>query len=319
MVRLVPDGRGFPLRVGGFGGAGDATSATNRDLSGQIRDGEAARPRRGYRFGVQESHAHIPHPALRPYVESALGYRITGLAPGVHVGLPSMALTVVIPLDAPLQVQHAGDPAPAGYDTVVAGLHTSPVRIHHDGNQFGIQLALSPPGARLLLGHPSAALGPRSQDIGDVLGRGARETVARMRDCRTWPERFALLDTTLLRRVAGRTRSMPAETLHAWRLAVGDPDRSVAALAHEVGWSERTLQKRFRAEYGVTPGEVGRVRRFSRSAELVANPRLSLADAAARAGYADQAHMTRAWTRYAGLPPARWRTEDTLAFTTDAT
>lgn len=267
---------------------------------------------------MQEAYVHIPHPALQPYVESAYGYRITGADPGVHVGLPSTSLTVVIPLDEPLHVQHIGDARPAGYDAVVAGLHTSPVAIHHDGNQFGVQLALSPPGARLLLGHPSAAIGSRSQEIADVLGQEVSATIDRMRACPTWPERFALLDEVLLRRLPDLTPSMPPEAVRAWRLAV-DPDCSVAALAREVGWSERNLQKRFLAEYGVSPGEVGRMRRFSRSAELVANRQLSLADAAARAGYADQAHMTRAWTRYAGLPPARWRNEDTLAFTTDTT
>lgn len=268
---------------------------------------------------MQQLVTHIPHPALRAYVESASGYRIAGADPGVHVGLPSTSLTVVIPLDAPLRVQHLGDREPSAFDSVVAGLHTCPVRIHHDGNQFGIQLALRPPAARLLLGHPSAALGPHSQEITDVLGKEARATVARMRDCVAWPDRFAVLEEALLRRLAGRARQLPAEDLQAWRLAVGRPDRSVASLAREIGWSQRTLQKRFRAEYGVSPGEVGRVRRFSRSTRLVANPRLSLADAAARAGYADQSHMTRAWTRYAGLPPARWRTEDTIAFQSDAT
>jgi AraC-like DNA-binding protein len=33
----------------------------------------------------------------------------------------------------------------------------------------------------------------------------------------------------------------------------------------------------------------------------------SLADVAAHAGFADQSHMTRQFTRAFGMPPARWR------------
>jgi AraC-like DNA-binding protein len=33
----------------------------------------------------------------------------------------------------------------------------------------------------------------------------------------------------------------------------------------------------------------------------------SLADIAAHAGFADQSHMTRHFTRTYGMPPARWR------------
>ena len=46
--------------------------------------------------------AQIPAP-LRPHVEAMYGYAASGLEPGVHRGLPSDGLTLVLSLDRPLR------------------------------------------------------------------------------------------------------------------------------------------------------------------------------------------------------------------------
>src|SRR5690606_11231126 len=96
---------------------------------------------------------------LRPYVSSLVVYDVDLGGPGVHRGLPGTALTFVLPLDAPLDVGWAGDPATrrTGWSSV-AGLHPAPAAIHHDGHQRGIQLGLTVAGARALYGVPAAAL-----------------------------------------------------------------------------------------------------------------------------------------------------------------
>jgi AraC-like DNA-binding protein len=88
----------------------------------------------------------------------------------------------------------------------------------------------------------------------------------------------------------------------------------VAEVADEVGYSRRHLGGLLRAEIGLTPKEYQRVARFERSRALVlaasAAGRVSLADVAARAGYADQAHLAREWVRLAGCPPSTWIAEE---------
>ena len=88
----------------------------------------------------------------------------------------------------------------------------------------------------------------------------------------------------------------------------------VAEVADEVGYSRRHLGGLLRAEVGLTPKEYQRVARFERSRALVmaaaAAGRVSLADVAARAGYADQAHLAREWVRLAGCPPSTWMAEE---------
>lgn len=258
--------------------------------------------------GVDEFVDHRPHPLLRGLVVSAHGYRIADAAPGVHLGMPSSTLTVVIPLDEPL-IMRQHEPAPRPFDTVLAGLHIGAAHIHHDGRQFGIQVQLAPLAARLLLGMPAKELTDLSITIADVLP-DVEQAIDRIRCAPGWPQRFALLEAALLDRAAAARGPVDPDLHHAWRLC--RTAASIGAVAAEVGWSTRTLQKRFRAEFGISPAEPARLDRFHRSVHLASDPTRSLAEVAVLAGYSDQPHMTRSWTRFAGITPARWRTVETL-------
>ncbi len=98
------------------------------------------------------------------------------------------------------------------------------------------------------------------------------------------PDRLVLRATRLL--AAGRT--------------------SVAGLGPALAVSERQLRRRFDESVGYGPKTMQRVLRFRQViGQLTATPQaVDLAALALRAGYADQAHLTREVARLAGLPPA---------------
>jgi AraC-like DNA-binding protein len=77
-----------------------------------------------------------------------------------------------------------------------------------------------------------------------------------------------------------------------------------AATAHV---SERELQRRFVDHVGYGPKTLHRVLRFQRFMRHLTTPQLGLAVAAARAGYADQSHLSRETRRLAGLTPRQLR------------
>lgn len=83
-----------------------------------------------------------------------------------------------------------------------------------------------------------------------------------------------------------------------------DPAQPVdaQALAHLEGVTRRQLERDFRRCLGLSPGAYARVARFQRAAAAV-SAGASIADTAALLGYADQAHLTRSFTRYSGLTP----------------
>lgn len=260
------------------------------------------------------------HPRLRPYVSSAQGYDLAGYAPGVHVGLPAPALTLIVSLGPDLDVTAPGGTrARRRFTTLASGLHASPALIHHDGNQAGIQLALTPAGARALLGLPAAALAGDVVGLDAIWGRRAEELTDRLRSAETWPSRFEVLSSVLLQMVGDRVTTLSPEVDAAWNLLVGSGGRvRVADVAREVGWSRRHLAGRFGDELGLSPKALASVARFDRARHLVlGRPDRTLARVAADCGYADQAHLNREWRRMVGTSPTAWRRAESLPFVQD--
>lgn len=265
----------------------------------------------GYRARVPDPIAeyvqHHPRAELRAAIAACHGYRLTGYAPGVHVGLPSPHLTVVIPLDAPMTVRHGPDGPPRRLGALLGGLHAGPVFIDHDGTQHGIQLSVTPQGCRQLLGVPAAEVADAVVPLGSALGRRLTELVDRAASATTWPGRFAAVEAVLCRALRD-TPTIRPELAFAWRRLLATRGRAgVAELAREAGWSRRHLSGQFRREFGLPPKTVGRIVRFHAAAALLrAGPATSVGVVAATAGYADQSHLIRDWHAFVGAAPTVW-------------
>ncbi|WP_067478823.1 AraC family transcriptional regulator [Actinomadura hibisca] len=246
-------------------------------------------------------------PALRGLVSGYAGYRWSG-APGVHHGLPSTHLTLIVCLSG--TVDFVG-PRPASLVSAAGGLHDAPVMMTHDGFQHGLQLDVTWRGARALLGLPAGELAGDVVGLPDLLGDRAGELVERLAAAPTWRHRFRLLDTTLSGLVDDGRREPPAEVAQAWRRLVETfGNLQIGALAQEVGWSRRHLNNRFQHEIGLTPKAAARVIRFERARRLLRSPaRPSLIDTAVGCGYADQAHLARDFRALGGLTATQWLAE----------
>ncbi|MGW4455405.1 helix-turn-helix domain-containing protein [Streptomyces albidoflavus] len=262
-----------------------------------------------------------PAPALRRYVDSYVGFDLRGLPAGVHCGPPGRALTVVISLSEPLGVAAGvddGSPV-TRFGGVAGGLMRRSVAIHHDGRQRGVQVALTPLGARAIYGRPAAELAHRLVPLDELLGALAAELLDRLRSATTWAARFAVLDALLLRAVgrgdhAGQEHRVRPEVAQAWRrLVAARGGVQVGALAAELGWSRRYLTERFRGELGLSPKTFARVLRFAHAHELAAvGDPLPWSEVAAVSGYADQAHLVRDWRAFTGWSPTAWRRGEVL-------
>jgi len=253
------------------------------------------------------------------------GYRQRGVPPARHRGLPSPFLTFIVTLDEPLVMLAHPDPgqSPGTFDTLLGGLHSAPALIAHEGAQSGIQVALSPLGTRVLLGLPAGALAEIDVPAEAVLSDLCSELRTRVLAATAWPERFAVLDEILLRRM----NVAPAAALHdvapevgwAWRQLLRSGGAILMSdLAEQTGWSGRYLATRFREEIGLTPKAAARVIRFSRARHLLGRQATApgggggyrLADLAVTCGYFDQAHLAREFRALAGCPPSQWLAEE---------
>ena len=238
---------------------------------------------------------------LRGLVRNYTGYAERSSQPLCRREVPSGDVTLILSPGSQLRL-------PDGRHTsFVAALHESHTLVEHDGSQEGIEVRLTPLGARALFGLPMHELTNRVVDLDQVLGRRGDELIERLWDADSWQRRFALLDEAIAARV---DRAAPAESELAWawgRMRSSAGRTSASGLAAELGWSHRRLIARFREGIGLTPKTLGRVLRFERVAELlqhVEEPRL--AEVALSCGYYDQAHLNRDFRQFAGTTPSEY-------------
>ena len=187
----------------------------------------------------------------------------------------------------------------------VAGPDTGPVPVEvADGMAFA-GVRFRPGRAPAFLGHPASELLDQRVDLADLWGEAVAARLVDELAEADGPEAAAdLLD----RAVAGRAHM--AETPDLMVDALVDLLRSqpasmgavhTASTALSVG--ERRLHRRCCTAVGYGPKTLERVLRFQRALHL-AGQTGSLALLAARAGYADQAHLTRESRRLGGTTPS---------------
>ncbi|MGC5628858.1 helix-turn-helix domain-containing protein [Georgenia sp. Z1344] len=258
---------------------------------------------------------HAP-PRSVPGAVTAVGYRAHGAPETVHRGLPSAGLTFIIALDDGVRAAASSEELAATRPTriLLGGLHRTASLVDQRSDQAGVQLALHPLAARSVLGVPAAELSVTDFDGTSLVGAWGDELAGRAAEANGWREVFAHLVGALARRYDDRAAVRP-ELAHAWHLLQRTGGRiPVRRLAGEVGLSERHLSTLFRREIGAGPKAVGGLMRFERVvAAISAQVReggTDLARAAAETGYADQAHLTREFTRHAGIPPTAWIDEE---------
>jgi AraC-like DNA-binding protein len=235
-----------------------------------------------------------PHPALRPLaVRGYLGYAERTAGPLARIETPHPAIVVIVNLGPRLRVDGEA------HGSFAAGLTDLPVLTEHPGEQAGIQLDLTPMGARMLLGVPLREIARRTVALDALLPQAA---LARLRGAEDWDTRFALLDALLLARLDAAAAPRP-DVAYAWsRLVATRGAVSTAQLCAELGCSRRHLSARFGEEVGLGPKAFARVVRFHAATDLTSAGH-ALADVAAACGFADQPHLTREFRAMAGCTP----------------
>jgi AraC-like DNA-binding protein len=258
-------------------------------------------------------------PRAAPGVTSMVGYRSVSNRGELHRGMPSSTLTFIVSLDDGVEAAETAETLPAARPNplLLSGLHVEAAHVRQRHGQTGVQLAVHPLAARSLFGMPSAELSSAGWDATAVLGRNAIRLHDRVSDAPQWEDAFSsiaeyLSDAWCRRDDAG----VRPEVAHAWHLLQRSGGRaSVGALADRVGVTGRHLTTLFRREVGRSPKTVAMLMRFERATAQIADSvrrcgTVDLAAVAVATGYSDQAHLTREFVRFAGVPPRRWIAEE---------
>jgi AraC-like DNA-binding protein len=213
---------------------------------------------------------YLPHHALRPFVDALW---ICRAPPG----------GVVVPPDG------CADLVWTGEALVFLG-PTSRPGAAPGGTFAGVRFR--PGGASALLGFDLDDLG--NQAVAAVsLGMLDGSMEARLFAA---PCPLTVLENALLAHVPSARAASVAAVLEV-------PPQSVTDLAAILGVPGRSLHRSILRQTGLPPKRLLRILRFQRVLRLRTHSP-SLADLAAACGYADQAHMTREVTAFAGVSPS---------------
>lgn len=228
-----------------------------------------------------------PPPAVRDPLVCVWVSEIGGAEPYAQQVLPDACVDILWP----------GDDEP-----VVAGPATRAVVASVPPGTIVVGARLRPGWAAGVLGVDASELQDRHlplRDVAPALARGFSTAVA---DRGTAAERAEVAGGLLARHLAD---AHPPDALvrAAIRWLAANPQGRVHDLGRVLHISDRQLQRRMLAASGYPPKTLHRILRFQRLLALAARGDAPLSTLALRAGYADQAHMTRELRDLSGRPP----------------
>ena len=156
-----------------------------------------------------------------------------------------------------------------------------------------------------VLGVPALALVDRRVHLHELWGAAGQSLVERLSGSHGPNLQTALLQDAIRAKQPGPAD--PVASHVARRLAAEQVQ--VRVLAREVSLSERQLHRRCRAALGYAPSELARLLRLHRFLVLTKTrpSGVTLAELAAAAGYADQAHLSRESRALTGRAPSAFR------------
>jgi methylphosphotriester-DNA--protein-cysteine methyltransferase len=184
---------------------------------------------------------------------------------------------------------------------LVAGQLSSPIRLTPRGPVDVVGVRFRPAGARSIVGLPLDELAGRVEALSEIrpaLAGALQQAASAARS----PAACTAAVSSVLR---GFVEKEPPKIVRAAVRALGAVrSPGIEAIARNLGTSPRTLERRIPAEVGLSPKMLQRVLRFRRAFRMLDTTSPGLwGQAAAAAGYYDQAHMIREFRRFAGTAP----------------
>lgn len=246
-----------------------------------------------------------PPPELAALVHRIWFLETDRSAPGGEPILPDGRPELIFHLGEPFALETAEGGEERQAEALFAGQLVAPLRVRSSAGGDVVGIRLRPEAAPALTGESADRMTGRVPPLADLARTTSRELLEALRRA-AGPE----ARVEAIRRVLGGLSGGPSQLVaSAVRTIERTPTVGVAALARSLACSERTLERRFKAEVGVSPRTLSRIVRFRRAVRMIDGPEGSLARVAARAGYADQAHLAREFRRLAGRPPSSFVTK----------
>lgn len=247
-----------------------------------------------------------PAPHLRPYVRDFCGY--TEETPGGvrRREFPGAQVVVIFEFGPPVRISPPGPSSrvscfPGGF---VAGLDGVYAETAHDGFQQGLQVNMSPVGARLFLGLPMSELTGRVVSLRDLLPREHRSLAERLAELPAWDTRIDLVERLIEERIAATRTDVGVAAWAYRRIEQSGGALDMRTLTRELGYSQKHVIRIFHEQVGVPPKLLARIVRLERLIQHLRDGGAGTwADLALEFGYYDQSHLSRDVREFTGATP----------------
>ncbi|WP_280153797.1 helix-turn-helix domain-containing protein [Piscinibacter sp. XHJ-5] len=245
--------------------------------------------------------------SLTPYVSGLMAVEVDRVPPIEQAVAPHEAMVLSVQLGR--GADGAEQKGALGDNTRLTGIRRWRGSFVPAGDCMTLFALLTPLGAVTLLGSQPLAPVPRIRARVDELldrrlTRALESDVAR---AASLEGKLRALAAWLEQRAAA-PRHVSAAAMRTARAAmrvVAEPLAGIEDIAGDELLSRRQLERDFAHWFGVSPGHLAQVARVQMVSRLVRRGE-SLAGAAAAAGFADQAHMSRRVRELTGLTPQRF-------------
>jgi AraC-like DNA-binding protein len=169
---------------------------------------------------------------------------------------------------------------------------------------FGIQFWAG--GAFPFFREPALEMANESTELSSLWKSAAGELRERLLAVRDFRQMFRVAELFLLAETVRSLELHPAVRFAQERFA-RQAGVSVAAVANEIGLSQRRFIQLFEQQIGLTPKAFSRVRRFQNILQRVHGARtIEWAQLALEWGYYDQAHFIHDFREFAGMTPTQY-------------
>lgn len=223
--------------------------------------------------------------------------------------LPDGAMELIINLGDPQRLCALDDPEwqTVFHSSWVSGERTEPIVIDEAGYVHLVGVRFRAGGAWPFLGVPLGELSGRVLELETILGTEVRELRNRLGEASNDDARLDEAEGWLRQRICSRAPPTRAVSHALGIIQRGADAVRIGRMADEIGISHKHLLREFERCVGLTPKVFARICAFQRVIHSVGQrPGVNWADAAARCGYYDQAHLIREFRTFSGLTPANY-------------
>ncbi len=267
--------------------------------SGRLSSCSVPHHRGGIEFGIMASAPSFrfaeekPDPRLAAWIWRYWEFGVEHGAPLLHHVPPDGATSLLVPI-IPGQATAA----------ILSGPWLEPLVLPVVAGSRYIGVRFLPGAAAPFVGVDAETLVNRTRPAANTLGPLAEQLARGVAASGSLVEATRVMNPLLNSHSAGVAHPDERVQRAVTRLTASGGRTAITILSKELGTSQRTLLRWFRAATGLSPKQFARVQRFRSAAMAMVGSHPSLSRVAAEGGYADQPHLTHEFVSLMGLTPA---------------